>query len=127
MRFRLFLVVAFIGCSQFYFSQDNSLKLNPESEKKFAPYMVTNHGGLDGLAQFKKSNPQNYLKELWYYSESFYVKRDHLADGYVLNEEIIDISRFEKSRKENEEVIVVVPGFKDVLVLLPANKLIYKP
>ena len=68
-----------------------------------------------------------YAQEMWYFSESFYVKRDHLSSGIVLNEEIIDISRFESHRKDNEEAIVELLGFKDVLVLLPKSKLIYKP
>jgi hypothetical protein len=39
----------------------------------------------------------------------------------------IDISRFESQRKENEEVTIKIDGFKDVIVLLPTNKLIYNP
>ena len=39
----------------------------------------------------------------------------------------LDISRFEHARKEMEEAILVLPGYKDALVLLPINKLIYKP
>lgn len=127
MLFRTLLLCTLLGFGESAFSQVNSLELKPENEKKFTPYMMFRHGGPDGLADFKKNKPHDYLKELWYYSESFYVKRNHLSEGYVLNEEIIDISRFEKSRKENEEAIVVLPGFKDVLVLLPSNQLIYKP
>lgn len=44
-----------------------------------------------------------------------------------MNEEAIDITRFESNRKQNEEATVIIPGFKDVIVLLPTNKLIYKP
>ena len=47
--------------------------------------------------------------------------------GVVSHEEAIDISRFESNRKQNEEAIVIIPGFKDVIVLLPTTKLIYKP
>lgn len=108
-------------------AQVNSLELKPENEKKFTPYMMYRHGGADGVAELKKNNPHLYLKELWYYSESFYVKRNHLAEGVSLDASIIDISRFESNRKLNEEAIVVLPGFKDALVLLPLNQLIYKP
>jgi hypothetical protein len=124
---KLLLIVVLVGFCKSTFSQVNSLELNPEKEKKFSPYMFWRHGGPEGLVDFKKSNSYQYLKELWYYSESFYVKRDHLSTGAVLNDAIIDISRFESSRKENEEAIVILPGFKDALVLLPINKLIYKP
>lgn len=127
MRFRLFLVVAFIGLSQSYFAQVNSLELNPENEKNFIPYMLYRHGGRDGLAEFKKNEPHQYLKELWYFSESFYVKKDHLPNGAPLTKSTIDISRFETARKANEEAIVELPGMKDALVLLPLNQLIYKP
>ncbi len=68
-----------------------------------------------------------YAKEMWYYTESFYVKRNYNNEGITLDESIIDISRFESQRKENEEAIVTLPGFKDVIVLIPNNKLIYKP
>lgn len=79
------------------------------------------------MAEFKKNKPHEYLKELWYYSESFYVKRNHLQEGVTMDESMIDITRFESSRKEGEEAIILLPGFKDALVLLPINKLIYKP
>jgi hypothetical protein len=124
---KLLLTVVLVGFCKPTFSQVNSLELNPDKEKKFSPYMLRRHSGSEGLADFKKNNSYQYLKELWYYSESFYVKRDYLPTGVVLNEAIIDISRFEKSRKESEETIVILPGFKDALVLLPTNKLIYKP
>ena len=93
----------------------------------YLPYVEWKHGGKENFQEWKNQNTVLYYKEIWYYSESFYVKRDHLNQGVVLNEEIIDISRFESARKENEEAIVVLPGFKDALVLLPLNKLIYKP
>lgn len=109
------------------FSQANAPTVKAENEKKFTPYMMFRHGGPDGVAEFKKTNPQLYAKELWYYAESFYVKRDHLAQGVTLDESIIDISRFENQRQANQEAIVMLPGFKDVLVLLPTNQLIYKP
>lgn len=127
MRMKHLILLAFLGLGQIAFSQAKSLTLNSENEKKYLPYMTYTHGGPEGLAAFKKNHPNDYLKELWYFSESFYVKRNHLNEGYVLNEEIIDISRFEKSRKETEEAIVILPGFKDALVLLPSSQLIYKP
>ena len=49
----------------------------------------------------------------------------HLATE--LDESIFDVSRFESYRKEDVESIITFPGFKDVIVLLPNNKLIYKP
>jgi hypothetical protein len=64
---------------------------------------------------------------MWYYTESFYIKRDHLPDGITLNEAAIDITRFESKRQANVETIVTLDGFKDVLVLIPGNDLIYKP
>ncbi len=109
------------------FSQAATPAIKAENEKKFTPYMMFRHGGPDGVSEFKKTNPDLYAKELWYYAESFYVKRDHLAQGAVLDESIIDIGRFENQRQANQETIVLLPGFKDALVLLPTNQLIYKP
>ncbi len=126
-NFNLIFVVAFTALSVSSFAQVNSLEANSDKEKKFTPYMLSNHKGPDGLAEFKSTHKHEYLKELWYYSESFYVKRNYFKEGVVLDESIICIDRFESLRKETEEAIVILPGFKDVLVLLPANKLIYKP
>jgi len=44
-----------------------------------------------------------------------------------LDESTIDISRFEYLRKPYESVIVEFPGYSDVLVLLPKEKMIYTP
>ena len=104
-----------------------NLKPNPEKEAMYLPYLAARHGGPASMQEWKKSNTVQYYKELWYYCESFYVKRDHLQQGVSMDASMIDISRFESSRKQNDEAIVVLPGFKDVLVLLPSNKLIYTP
>ena len=130
--FKLFLIAAFTIITSLSYSQAEpvsleSLKPDPKKEQMFLPYLAVRHGGIPAIAAWKENNTYQYYKELWYYCESFYVKRDHVSTGVVLNEEIIDISRFESSRKENEEAIVVLPGFKDALVLLPASKLVYKP
>lgn len=93
----------------------------------FLPYLAVRYGGMIGIEEWKKNNRLLYFKELWYYCESFYVRRNYLSEGISMDEGMIDITRFESQRKENEEAIVVLPGFKDVLVLLPNNKLIYKP
>ncbi len=128
------LVLILICCLSFGFatSQNNGLnvdlmKPNPEKEKKFLPYLAVRYGGIENIETWKKNNRLLYFKELWYYCESFYVLRNYSTEGITLDEGAIDITRFESNRKENEEAIVVLPGFKDVLVLLPNNKLIYKP
>ncbi|HWY11504.1 MAG TPA: hypothetical protein VN026_09270, partial [Bacteroidia bacterium] len=79
-----------------------------------------------GFVQWKANNPDLYLKEMWYYTESFYIKRDYLTTGDALPESSIDISRFETKRKPGVEKIVPLPGFKDAVVLIPEDKLIYK-
>jgi len=124
---KLLFILVCVAISFASYAQVNEIKLNPEKVKKFLPYVEYKHGGTSGFPAWKETNKLQYTKEMWYYTESFYVKRNHLNEGITLNEEIIDISRFESNRKENEEVIVVLPGFKDALVLMPVNKLIYKP
>ena len=127
------LAVFFTVISLLSFSQNTTmlppeaLKPDPKKEKMFLPYLAVRHGGMAATETWKKSNTLKYYKELWYYCESFYIKRGYVKEGVPLNEEIIDITRFESERKENEEAIVVLPGFQDALVLLPANKLVYKP
>ena len=76
---------------------------------------------------WKSENKILYRKEIWYYSESFYIKRNASVTGTSIDASQIDISRFESNRKLNEESIVIIDGFKDAIVLLPTNKLIYKP
>lgn len=130
--FRALFVAAFMSGSSAAFSQtgiasSESLTPDPVKEKMFFPYLAVRHGGPDATEAWKKNNTYQYYKELWYYSESFYVKRNYNSTGVTLDESIIDISRFESSRKSSEEAIVVLPGFRDVLVLMPSDKLIYKP
>ena len=125
-----FTIVFFIIClffSGFLSAQENSLEQGVEIEKKFEPYQVTVHHTLAAFKEFKTTNRPQYLKELWYFSKSFYVKRNYFAKGAELDEAMIDIRRFENYRKENQEAVVTLPGLKDVIVLLPLNKLIYKP
>jgi len=124
---RTVLFLCFILLTLITRAQVNPLELDPVAEKTYNPYMGWRHIETGGLAEFKKNHPHEYLKELWYYSKSFYIKRNHFSTGNELNAGIITIDRFESSRKEFEESIVILPGYKDVLVLLPANKLIYKP
>ena len=113
--------------SEAQITSPNDLKPNAEKEKKFLPYVAILHGGIEKLEAWKQENTYQYFKELWYYTESFYISRNYLKEGLVLNEEIIDISRFEFNLKQSEDSIVISPGFKDVLILYPSNKLIYKP
>jgi hypothetical protein len=124
-KLRLLLPILFL-CSS-VFSQVNSLEIDPQKEKLVTPYLTYRHQGVEGLAEFKKKQPHAYMLELWYFAESYYIKRNHFAQGDELPFGLVDISRFENQRKENEEAIVVLPGYKDVLVLLPNNKLIFKP
>ncbi len=119
-----------ISLSLLSFSQDFSkIKLDPEKVKKFEIYLEIHHTDpqKENFKTWKETNKYQYTKEMWYFSESFYVKRNALSEGIVLDESIIDITRFENNRKENEEAIVEIPGTKDVIVLLPNSQLFYKP
>jgi hypothetical protein len=126
---KLLFLGIFTTMSFFSFSQDwSKIKLDADKEKKFEPYIQIRHSSTPAEYKvWKENNKFQYVKEMWYFSESFYVKRNHLPQGEKLNEEIIDISRFESSRNATTEAIVTLPGFKDVIVLLPTNKIIYKP
>ncbi|MBK6521187.1 MAG: hypothetical protein KBG47_13675 [Bacteroidia bacterium] len=124
----LFLILM-MGMSLLSFSQDFSkIKLDPEKVKKFEIFLIASHGNdIPSFQQWKESNKYDYVKQMWYFSESFYIKRNVKAEGISMDETGLDISRFEKNRKATEEAIVEVPGYKDVIVLLPADKLFYKP
>lgn len=101
--------------------------VEPEKIEKFEKYVEVNHSFEQNFTTWKKENKIQYIKEFWYYTESFYVERYPSSAGISLDESIIDISRYEKYRKETEEVKITLTGFKDILVLIPSNQLIYKP
>jgi hypothetical protein len=123
----LFLILM-MGMSFLSFSQDFSkIKLDPEKVKKFEPFLIASHGNDVNFQNWKETNKYDYVKQMWYFSESFYIKRNVKSEGISMDESGLDISRFEKNRKATEEAIVEVPGYKDVIVLLPADKLFYKP
>lgn len=126
-----FFLSALILCALTIKSQSivpgDNLKINHENEVKYSKYIEYKLSPTQDFKTWKDSNKLLYAKELWYYSESFYILRNYNKDGYKMDESQIDISRFENFRKETEEAIVNIPGFKDVIVLLPNNKLIYKP
>ena len=116
-----------MSISSLSFSQDFSqVKLDPIKEKKYEPYVAVRHGGMgQDFINWKTNNKYQYIKEMWYFSESFYIKRNVNVDGITLNEASIDISRFDDNRKKSEETIVPMVGYKDVIVLLPLDKLFY--
>jgi len=101
--------------------------VSPSKEEKFSKFIESNHGMNQNFTTWKKENKFQYIKEMWYYAESFYINRGVNKNGVSMDESQIDISRFESYRKENDEVTISIDGFKDVIVLLPNNKLIYKP
>ena len=128
-----FLLVVFLSISAVSYAQVSSsnsneeIVLDPVKVAMFEKYCSWKHDlESGGFTQWKANNPDLYLKEMWYYTESFYVKRDYLTEGITLTEASIDISRFEVKRKEATETTITLPGFKDVIVLIPGNKLIYK-
>jgi len=105
----------------------SEFKYDPNSEK-FIPYICQKLGiKKEEFSTWKKSNNLLFHKQLWYYSKSFYVKRNFYSEGEKLDESIIDISRFEYYRRDSTENTIVIPGFRDAIVLLPNNQLKYKP
>lgn len=101
--------------------------VTPTKEAKFSPYIEAKYSFIQNFTTWKKENRFLYIKEIWYQAESFYIRRGNSADGISIDESMIDIYRFENYRKENDEAIIVLPGFRDAIVLLPNSKLIYKP
>jgi hypothetical protein len=125
----IFFLCPYIFCAQISSSSSQDLLLDPVKVAKYEPYVVIRHADYQpgGYAAWKANNPDLYLKEMWYWTESFYIKRNHLTQGITMDEAMIDVSRFEKQRLNDQEVIVTFPGYKDAMVLLPRQQLIYKP
>lgn len=129
LKYILFLV---LGLFTFGITAQNNntqiIKLDPKKVQMYEKYLAFKKGSVaGGYDAWKASNPEDFTKEMWYQGQSFFIKKDHLSVGEELPEASIDVSRFEQHRKQNEEAIVILPGFKDALVLLPSNKLLYKP
>jgi len=102
-------------------------RLQPSKEAKFSPYVEAKYSFIQNFTTWKKENKFLYIKEIWYHAESFSIERNHFSEGVSMDESMIDVSRFEKYRKETETSTVTIEGFKDAIILLPSNKLIYKP
>ena len=75
--------------SEAQITSPNDLKPNAEKEKKFLPYVAILHGGIEKLEAWKQENTYQYFKELWYYTESFYISRNYLKEGLVLKKLLI--------------------------------------
>ncbi|MFO0356463.1 MAG: hypothetical protein ACK50A_05870 [Sphingobacteriaceae bacterium] len=123
---KLFLLGVLMSMSFMSFSQDwSKVRIDPIKEKKFLPYLELRHAGAEATKKWKEENKYEYVKQMWYFTESFYVKRNHTASGNVLDESLIDVTRFEKERKLDQETVVTLPGFKDAIVLLPSKDCFY--
>ena len=126
----LIVMVCLMGKAQSTYTTEqlNALLFvkNDEKSQKFEPYVRAKHGAGFNFESFKTNTKLEYLRELWYYSQSFYVKRNYYKEGVTLDETIIDISRFESYRNNDTESILTLDGFKDVIILTPTSKLLFK-
>ena len=123
------MLITFALKGQSFYTTEQSQALleikNDKCAQNFEPYVRAKHGASFDFENFKKNQKMEFYKELWYYSKSFYIKKNHLNSGISMDETMIDISRFDSSRKSDEESIVKIDGFKYVIVLLPTKKLIF--
>jgi hypothetical protein len=119
--------LCFLLFSFFSLSAQTEIKVPEERELMYRPFLAIHHGGMEGLEEFKHSNPLLYYKELWYYASSFFVKRNCYPEGYSISERYIDISRYEQNRLSDKESFIRMSGSCDAIVLLPSNQLLYKP
>ena len=49
--------------------------VSPSKEAKYSKFVESNHGMDQNFTTWKKENRFQYIKEIWYYAESFYIKR----------------------------------------------------
>jgi hypothetical protein len=114
--------LSFFGFSQ---SVNTNITLDAVKVAKFEKYLAVRHSAPTDFATWKSQNILQYTKEMWYFTESFYIKRNVLSEGCSMTDSGIDITRFDATRSQTQEVEVQVPGYKDVIVLLPENQLLY--
>lgn len=109
----------------------SAYKPTPEAEKMYSPYIMAKKmiNDVPTFEKWKESNKIQYFKELWYYSKSFTVIHHVNDEGITIDESIIDISRFDWVRDSVKEIYIPLTesGYNDTIVLLPINKLLYKP
>ena len=125
MRILLLSFVTLVSLSTFSQNLDQ-FKLNADKVSKYQIFLAARHGGGEVFNQWKENNKVQYTQEMWYFSESFYVKKNAYSEGVQLDVSIIDVSRFEDQRKENEEVQIQLGGYKDAVILLPRKDLLHK-
>lgn len=126
MKIKNIIAVLLVTMSFALSAQNQEIKLDANKIKMYLPYLQAKLGlETPAFNTWKENNKSLYAKEMWYHSESFYIKRNYHLTGDVLDESVIAIERFESYRKDNEEAIVVLEGVRDVLVLLPKNKCLY--
>ena len=84
-NFKILMVALLTGMAFMSFSQQvDQIKLNADKVIKFTPYVSWQHGGAQGFETWKASNKIQYAKEMWYYSESFYIKRNASQEGVTM-------------------------------------------
>lgn len=128
MKIKNILGISLILISLSYRSQNQEIKLDATKIKTYLPYLQAKLGlNTPAFSVWKENNKALYAKEMWYYTESFYLKKDHNLSGESLNIGFFDVSRFEHLRNATTEVIIPFEGFKDAVVLLPKTKLLYNP
>lgn len=109
-------------------AQNQEIKLDANKIKMYLPYLQAKLGlSTPAFNAWKENNKSLYAKEMWYYTESFYLKKNQNINGANINVEQFDVSRFEHLRSIDAEVIIPMEGFKDAIVLLPKSKLLYHP
>ena len=99
----------------------------PVKVQAYSPYLAVRHGGPSELEKWKAANPAQYRKEIWYFTESFSIVKGHQQEGIELPEGMLDITRFEHARLAERDTVLLLPGFRDGLKLLAADKLLYFP
>jgi hypothetical protein len=122
------LVLLFMLGYQSIQAQAN-IKIDKIKEQDILPLVEVSYFENDRakLAEWKKSHEREYLELMWYLTESYRIERNYFQEGVTLDQTFIDVRRHEHLRKKDEEHVVVLPNFRDVIVLIPESKLLYKP
>ena len=113
MYLKLLLILLTISVSGYSYAQISEEAAITLIESKYSQEEIT---------EMKSSDPVKYKKLVFYYANSWILVRNENAETQ-LDENKIDVSRFEVQRAKDQRTEIIISQYNDKLVLLSQNEL----